>query len=341
MRRGFAGPLSRCLLLAFALANAAASDADIQAVVSEVSESEYTACQKNIEGMGLGSYSGPAYNQKRRGRRWRKPAGDLGNQEARQYLADKLKALALNVGIQGRFLNVVAEVRGAKAPERIYIVCAHYDTASSNVPGGDDNASGTAGVLEAARVLSQHSFECTIRFICYNAEEDDASGSSDYVEKAVKAGKENVAGVVNLDMIVHPRHDNNPDFSMAVGVSTARRHKLSKDWAWKFIAAAKKFVPDLAVDSGSPFLDKDSDDASFADEDYPALSLSEDAADEGALANSHYHSSQDASDRAAGAHYDYAFATRVVKAAVALVAQEAGLVGPVEHKASASNHNGK
>jgi Zn-dependent M28 family amino/carboxypeptidase len=235
--------------------------------------------------------------------------------------------------IQGKFLNVVAELPGDKTPERIYIICAHYDSVSSNVPGGDDNASGTAGVLEAARVLSRHSFECTIRFICFNDEEDGMDGSGDYVENVVKVEKEKVIGVVNLDMIIHPRHDRKPDLPKVMGVSTARRHKASKEWAWRLIAAAKTLVPDLTVDADSPYIDTDSDDLSFCDEGYAAVSLSEDGGGGEGLANAHYHTSQDASDRAAGAHYDYAYATKVVKVAVAFVAKEAGLIGAREQKA--------
>jgi len=45
-----------------------------------------------------------------------------------------------------------------------------------------------AGVLEAARVLSQHRFEATIRFIGFNAEEDGLLGSQDYVANHVIPG---------------------------------------------------------------------------------------------------------------------------------------------------------
>ena len=55
--------------------------------------------------------------------------------------------------------NVVAEIAGATSPEKIIVIGAHYDSvnwadgATASSPGADDNASGTSGVIEAARVL--------------------------------------------------------------------------------------------------------------------------------------------------------------------------------------------
>jgi len=111
--------------------------------------------------------------------------------------------------------NVVATLPG-KGPnsDRVFIICSHYDTIGINStnwtlewrtmpsPGADDNASGTAAVLEAARILSKYDFNCTIKFIAFSGEELRLHGSIHYAKLADES-EENIAGVLNLDMIAY------------------------------------------------------------------------------------------------------------------------------------------
>lgn len=102
--------------------------------------------------------------------------------------------------------NVVGEVRGKHDPEKVLIVCAHLDSKSEErlafAPGADDNASGCAAVLELARVFSGHSFEKTVRFVLFSRESDGQNGSNAYVE-SMDRSKEEIAAVLNLDMIAY------------------------------------------------------------------------------------------------------------------------------------------
>jgi Zn-dependent M28 family amino/carboxypeptidase len=98
------------------------------------------------------------------------------------------------------YYNVVGELTGVTNPDEIYIIGAHYDSVDN--PGADDNASGTAAVMEAARVLSNYQFDATIRFITFDREEQGLYGSSAYAAAAALAG-ENILGMVNLDMIAY------------------------------------------------------------------------------------------------------------------------------------------
>jgi len=68
--------------------------------------------------------------------------------------------------------NVVATLRGTQAPDRVYVVSGHYDSmctsptdADCDAPGANDDASGVAVVLEAARVMAPHPFDATIIFM--------------------------------------------------------------------------------------------------------------------------------------------------------------------------------
>lgn len=323
----------------------------VQEAVDKVSLGQYRVYQVDIQDMGLGLYGGPDYDQGYRNRDgwaygvariqpgWTE-AGTLGNLEARLYLADQFAAMGLEVEVQGLYRNVVAELRGTQRPEDIYIICAHYDTttsATSERPGGDDNASGTAGVLEAARVLSQYDPNCTLRFIGFNAEEDWMLGSQEYVNTVVVAGHENVIGVLNLDMILRPGFDGDPLAPIDLDIVTDLTRPGFAAWAYTFIDAVATYVPSLPLDPATPISQNwsASDQGPFISAGYPALMIAENTAADIWYGNSnaYYHKPDDASDGAAndplspsGITYDYSFATDVVRASVATLAQEAGIV---------------
>lgn len=94
--------------------------------------------------------------------------------------------------------NVIAIQRGIEFPDEYIIVASHYDHPDG--PGADDNASGTAGVLECARILSQHQFKRTILYIPFNGEERWMVGSYPFVEKCAREDM-NILGVFDMDMI--------------------------------------------------------------------------------------------------------------------------------------------
>ena len=131
--------------------------------------------------------------------------------QASSYLYDEFQALGLPVECDDydffgdRFRNTVAVLPGEKTPEKIYIICGHYDSISEDdpyhhAPGADDNASGTAAVLEIASVLANYDFRSTIQFVCFSGEEEGVLGSTHCASKVAEEGI-NLQGVLNLDMI--------------------------------------------------------------------------------------------------------------------------------------------
>jgi len=71
-------------------------------------------------------------------------------------------------------------------------------------PGAEDNASGCAGVLELARVLSANPPEGTVLFICYSGEEQGLLGSEDHVADLVASGDaDKVQAMLDMDMIAY------------------------------------------------------------------------------------------------------------------------------------------
>jgi hypothetical protein len=99
----------------------------------------------------------------------------------------------------GKTANVFATLRGTVNPELVYVVSSHFDSVAGG-PGADDDSSGTAALLEAARVLADNPMPATIIFASFTGEEAGLLGSREFVRQAV-ANKMQVVGALNNDMI--------------------------------------------------------------------------------------------------------------------------------------------
>jgi len=96
--------------------------------------------------------------------------------------------------------NLYAEKKGRSHPDKIILVVAHKDSPSwIDSPGANDNAIGTAGVLEMARVLAEYTPEGTIRFLLCN--EEHTPWTSKTAAQKAKARGDNIVAVFNLDGI--------------------------------------------------------------------------------------------------------------------------------------------
>lgn len=106
-------------------------------------------------------------------------------------------------------VNVYAVLRGKdpEAAKHIYLVSGHYDSRATDVvdaktpaPGANDDGSGTAVVLEAARVLSKHKFAGTIIFLTVAGEEQGLNGSKHFAKMAKEQGW-SIDAVLNDDTV--------------------------------------------------------------------------------------------------------------------------------------------
>ena len=104
-------------------------------------------------------------------------------------------------------VNVVAIQKGTKFPNRYIIMSGDIDSRASNTmnftidaPGANDNASGMAGTIEAARVLSNYQFERSIIYVGLSGEEQGLLGGAGISKYAKEKGWE-IIGVLNNDMI--------------------------------------------------------------------------------------------------------------------------------------------
>jgi hypothetical protein len=106
--------------------------------------------------------------------------------------------------------NVVATIEGNVDPDVVIILGAHHDSIIFNqygnpmitAPGADDNGSGTAAVLEIARIFKEHDYQppVTYRFATFAAEEAGLHGSHHYAEQALQNDM-NILAMINQDMI--------------------------------------------------------------------------------------------------------------------------------------------
>jgi photosystem II stability/assembly factor-like uncharacterized protein len=201
--------------------------------------------------------------------------------------------------------DVVGTLPGTASDSQV-IICGHFDSISDDpynvAPGADDNATGTAAVMEAARILSGYRFERTIKFICFSGEEQGLFGSGEYIADRRSAG-DKIVGVINFDMIGYA--DVLPEDIDVVGNSES-------EWlADVVVDCARTYVPSLEakkiIDPAMVY----SDHASFWKAGYYAVLGVEDID----TPYPYYHTTADTLG-----NLDEAFATDVVRMGVAAVA---------------------
>lgn len=147
------------------------------------------------------------------------------NAKARAYLVSEMRRLGLapvgasfeqpfamprrNRPDSVRGVNVVAQVRGTRFPERAIVVSAHFDHVAprnGNIyNGADDNASGTAALLQLAAHFQRHKPEHTLIFAFFDAEEMGLLGARAFVANP-PVPLAQIAANVNMDMVA--RGDN-------------------------------------------------------------------------------------------------------------------------------------
>lgn len=204
--------------------------------------------------------------------------------------------------------NVVARIGGVEPALPRVLLGAHVDTVRGTY-GADDNASGVAGLLEAARILASERPAATVELAAFNLEEQQRwtyrVGSRAWVARAREEGRE-YAGALILEMIGyrnrHPGSQRIPllvrwmDLSRTGDFVGAVADGKSRHLLEVFREAARVAAPDLPVETlavplrGWPvWQTRLSDNASFWSAGYPALMITDTAF----LRNPHYHSRSD------------------------------------------------
>ncbi len=118
-----------------------------------------------------------------------------------------LQQPASRIPVPTRISNIVATLRGATDPNRVYVVSGHYDSRvtdvmnfTSDAPGADDDASGVAVAMELARIMASRRPQATIIFAAVAGEEQGLYGSS-FLAQQLKAAGADVQGMFTNDIV--------------------------------------------------------------------------------------------------------------------------------------------
>ncbi|MBN2379060.1 M20/M25/M40 family metallo-hydrolase [candidate division WOR-3 bacterium] len=211
--------------------------------------------------------------------------------------------------------NVVTTIPGADSEQILFT--AHYDAISEQrytyTPGADDNGSGVAGVLEAARIMSKHDWQHTLKFVLFSGEEVGLYGSQAYAKEA-DAKADPIIGVLNLDMIAYDGWGE-PD----IDIHCRPYDEVSIGQGQILADAMDIYDLDLIPELHHADATNRSDHASFWPFNIPAMLLVEDYF--GGDATPFYHTTQ---DRISSLNVEYF--TEGVKASVAWAAIMAEMI---------------
>jgi Zn-dependent M28 family amino/carboxypeptidase len=179
-------------------AERAAPDARIQNLVDAVSRSDFEASLTHLASFPTRFSTSAHYED---AATWAR-----GQLEAMGY-ATTVQPISIPI-LGDNSQNVVAERLGTGSGTReLVLVVAHLDSINirggpeANAPGADDNATGSAGLLEIARVLKDHAAVHDLRFVLFGGEEEGLFGSQQYIDDLPAADRARIRAIINMDMI--------------------------------------------------------------------------------------------------------------------------------------------
>jgi hypothetical protein len=250
-----------------------ARQAEIDAIVKEISPQRIQAYVNKLVSFGTRHTMSDTTSETRgigAARRWIKSEMErcgAGRLEVR--FDGHLHPVDNRIDKPTEIVNVVATLPGSQAAskDRMYVVSGHYDSrvtdvmnATADAPGANDDASGTAAVIEMACVMARHKFDATLVFMTVAAEEQGLYGSGDFAKKA-KANKLNIAGMLNND-IIGSSHDEKGKLD-----NGGENDSITRQLARHVKETGERYVPNFKVDviyrrdrylrggDHSPFLD--------------------------------------------------------------------------------------
>ena len=204
------------ILLLFSVVGFSQTDQRIYDIIEAVSAERIEADASKLAGFGTRHTLSDTVSKTRgigAARRWIKSEFKKTSVACNSCLEISYQKNSIKKGDNDRIVkdveivNVLAIKRGTKYPNRFILMSGDIDSRvsdpndfTSDSPGANDNASGMAGTMEAARVLSKYDFENSIIFVGLSGEEQGLYGGKGLAEYAKKKGWE-IIGILNNDMI--------------------------------------------------------------------------------------------------------------------------------------------
>jgi aminopeptidase YwaD len=265
-----------------------------------------------------------------------RPPGSPGHAHAAHWIRRHWQQAGYRVRIEEHQFNdiscrnLLTEPEPADEQRPLLVLAAHYDSVAHS-PGADDNASGVAVLLEAARqvrpaLITGRSWQVRVQWVAYDLEEWGMLGSWLHSSQLHRQGTP-LWGMLALEMVGYtdcqpgsqllpPAWEHHyPHVGNFLGVVANQSSQVLLD----HVLRALRQVPDLPVeflclpDTGASLpVARLSDHSPFWDHGYPALMLTDTAF----FRNPHYHQPSDTPDT-----LDYSFLARVTEGVIALVQQ--------------------
>jgi hypothetical protein len=205
--------------------------------------------------------------------------------------------------------NIEATLYGSDSTN-IFIICGHYDCVRAG-PGADDDGSGVAAVLAAAKIMSKYKFSHTVRFVAFSGEEQGLIGSYHYAEDAYN-NNEPIVAVLNADMIGFAPSGSD-------GIKGKIYENDASEWIVTFTKDINQVYADyIGIELFSQGYTWGSDHNSFWDNGYNAIFYAE------FNFNDYYHSANDTIE-----HMNITYATRFSRLILATLAEMATQQRPV------------
>ena len=245
---------------------------------------------------------------------------NAGNDKAQAYLEQKLTQFGYAPTVQTFSTtghNVIVTKPGNVYPDEFVILCAHFDAMPGGIlaaPAADDDGSGTAALLEAARVMFDIPFEYTIVFGFWDEEEQGLVGSA-FHAGALAANDVVVRGVVNMDAIAW---DGNGDKKARVHTRPIANSLAIADTVFAALDDHGIDIDLILTNPGATY----SDHASFWNEGYGAVLIIEEFTGDG---NPHYHQPSDLVQ-----YFDVPYYEKLAKLSMATCAMLAVPIGTIQ-----------
>jgi hypothetical protein len=193
-----------------------ASDAQIREIVNAISPARIESTIRKLAGFGTRHTLSDTKSETRgigAARQWIRAELERCSKDADGRLQVAFDEFVQSPGPRipkaTSIVNVVATLPGTQTParERIYVVSGHYDSrasdvmdATSDAPGANDDASGTAAVIEMACVMAKHRFDATLVFMAVAGEEQGLAGATHWAERARRQNLD-IAGMITNDIV--------------------------------------------------------------------------------------------------------------------------------------------
>lgn len=199
---------------------------------------------------------------------------------------------AMVMGRSAELVNVYGFLPGTEGDPlgRTYVVSGHYDSrasgsldATSFAPGANDDASGTAVVLELARIMAHDSYRANLVFLLVPGEEQGLFGAKHFAAEAKEAGWD-IDGMITNDIVggVEGGNGIRDEVTIRCYSDADGMHSTSRELARALVLSAERYVKDARpkLVFRKDRFGRGGDHQAFHDVGFPALRLTE--------ANEHY-----------------------------------------------------